>query len=311
MPRLPGPVFLSHSYKDKLFVFKLRDDLEARGFSTWVDAHDLHGGDSLPRKIADGIARSSAMVVVLSHAALASKWLAYELQIAVVRMVEEPAVIPAVLEKLVRPVEISALLYADFDERPYDEALQTIVTALEQREPEDVWVAREIEDALDEVFDGRGFFSTPGEYRSDDFEFVDVDMSREGGGQVSVIYDIERAYGDTPRPLSQRYWEEYLEATANAQEPYSLLITERPVEFGLPALDGTDGRLRVFEQLAPSSLVRKYLRTAFVVDASGDLDSRAQRGMLETVRDLVFQREAEYQRAGRERRTQRASPQAG
>jgi TIR domain len=312
VPRLPGPVFLSHSYRDKPFVLKLRDELEALGFSTWVDAHDLHGGDSLPRTIADGIARSSAMVVVLSEAALTSKWLAYELQIAVVRMVEgQLAVIPAILEPLTRPVEISALLYADFDRRPYDEALKTIVTALEQREPEDVWVARELEDALDEIFDGRGFFSTPGEYRSEDFEFVDVDMPGEGGNPVSVIYEIERAYGDTPRPLSQRYWQEYLEAIDNVPEPYSLLITERPVEFALRALDGTDGRLRVYEQPGPSSLVRKYLHTAFVVDVSGDLDSPAQRRMLETVRDLVIQREAEYQRAMRARRAQRPGPQAG
>jgi hypothetical protein len=312
VPRLPGPVFLSHSSKDNAFVLRLREDLEARGFSTWVDAHDLHGGDSLPRKIAEGIARSSAMIVVLSQDALTSKWLAYELQIALVRMVEgQLAVIPAVLEEVKRPVEISALLYADFHGRPYDEAVKTIVTALEQREPEDVRVAREIEDALDEVFDGRGFFSTLGEYRSDDFEVVDVDMSREGGDHATVIYEIERAYSDPPRPLSQRYWEEYLEAHDDVPEPYSLLITERPVEFALRAVDGTDGRLRVFEQQAPSFLVRKYLHTAFVVDLSGDLDPQALRRMLETVRDLVFQREAEYQRAERARRAERASPQAG
>ena len=187
----------------------------------------------------------------------------------------------------------------------------TIVTALEQREPEDVWVAREIEEALDEVFDGRGFFSIPGEYRSDDFNFVDVDMSREGGDQASVIYEIERAYGGPVRPLSQRYWEEYLEALDNVPEPYSLLITERPVEFALSAVDGTDGRLRVFDQLAPSSLIRKYLHTAFVADVSGHLDPEAQRRMLKIVRDLVFQREAEYERVVRARRAERASPQAG
>jgi hypothetical protein len=311
MSRLPGPVFLSHSSRDKSFVLKLRDDLEARGFTTWVDAHDLYGGDSLPQRIAEGIARSSAMVVVLSEDSLTSKWLSYELQIAVVRMIDgQLAIIPAVLQDVRRPAEISALLYADFHKRTYDDALQTIVTALEQREPDDVWVAHEIEHALDEVFDGRGMFSTPGEYKSADFEFVDVDMSREGGDHASVIYEIERAYGDAPRPLSERYWQEYLEAVDDFPEPYSLLITERPVEFALPALNGTDGRLRIFEKPAPPILVRRYLPTVFVVDVSGGIDSQAQRRMLATVRDLVFQREAEYERAMRARRAERVSPPA-
>src|SRR4051794_36917317 len=101
MSRLPGPVFLSHSSLDKSFVLRLRADLDSLGFETWVDAHDLHGGDALPRKIAEGIARSSAMVVVLSQNALTSQWLSYELQIAVVRMIEgQLTVIPAVLEEV-------------------------------------------------------------------------------------------------------------------------------------------------------------------------------------------------------------------
>lgn len=300
MVRLPGPVFLSHSSTDKDFVFRVRDDLNQRGFETWVDAHDIHGGDALPGRIANGIAGSSAMVVFISQAAIESRWLAYELQIGVKRMIEgHMAIIPALLEDVRVPTEISALLYADFVKKDYDDALRTVVTALEQREPEDVWITHEIERILDAVFDGRGIISTPGEYRSADFDFVEVDIGYQGA-EATIVYEIARALSDSSRALSHRYWQEYLEAQDDAPEPYSLLITERPLDFELPVVEGTDGRLRVFDRPAPPSVVRKYLPTIFVVDISGGATPETQQQLLDRVRELVFERESEYVRAARD-----------
>ena len=297
---LPGPVFLSHSSKDKRIVLEVRDALEARGFTTWVDAHDILGGDALPRKIADGIARSAAMVVFVSHSALESRWLDFELQIAVKRMVEgQLLIVPAVLDDAAPPPEISALLYADFAKKGFETGLKTISTALDQRASDTATLGLEIEEDLDHVFDGRGIISSGGEYRSDSFDFVEVSM-RQYGGEVVVPYEVERAWGDPPKPLSSRYWDEYLDAQDRALEPYALLISERPVEFRLPIVEGTLGRLLVYESDARPGRQRAHCTTVFVADFSGVQSAEWRRATLNLVRDYVFERELDVLRARRE-----------
>jgi TIR domain len=47
---MPG-VFISHSSKDKEFVFKLAIDLLNLGFPVWLDAYELEVGSSLQDRI--------------------------------------------------------------------------------------------------------------------------------------------------------------------------------------------------------------------------------------------------------------------
>lgn len=79
-------VFISHASEDKeAVVFPLAEALKQRGFTVWVDAFELLLGDSLRRKIDQGLAESRYGVVVLSHDFFKKEWTQRELDALVAR----------------------------------------------------------------------------------------------------------------------------------------------------------------------------------------------------------------------------------
>lgn len=81
-------VFISHASNDKSAVARpLRNALEELGVKVWFDAFELGIGDSLRRKIDQGLAGSSFGVVILSTAFFAKDWPQYELDGLVTRSV--------------------------------------------------------------------------------------------------------------------------------------------------------------------------------------------------------------------------------
>ncbi len=96
-PQLPSgdsvetwDVFISHASEDKADVARpLRDALHGHGVKVWFDAFELVIGDSLRRKIDQGLARSTFGVVVLSAPFFAKGWTQYELDGIVTRSVAD------------------------------------------------------------------------------------------------------------------------------------------------------------------------------------------------------------------------------
>ena len=73
-------VFISHASEDKdVIVTPLAVALRQRGLSVWFDSFELRIGDSLRRKIDEGIARSRFGIVVLSPSFFLKGWPQYEL----------------------------------------------------------------------------------------------------------------------------------------------------------------------------------------------------------------------------------------
>lgn len=73
-------VFISHASEDKeLVVRPLAERLRNLGLRVWYDEFEMRIGDSLRRKIDQGIANSRFGVVVLSESFIAKGWTAYEL----------------------------------------------------------------------------------------------------------------------------------------------------------------------------------------------------------------------------------------
>jgi Domain of unknown function (DUF1883)/TIR domain len=73
-------VFISHATEDKdAIVRPLAHALRAAGLTVWYDEFELRIGDSLRRRIDEGIARSRFGIVVLSNAFFAKGWPQYEL----------------------------------------------------------------------------------------------------------------------------------------------------------------------------------------------------------------------------------------
>lgn len=81
-------VFISHASEDKDAVVRpLAAALIAEGLDVWYDEFELRIGDSLRRKIDQGLANSRVGLVVLSHSFIAKGWTNYELDGIVTRSV--------------------------------------------------------------------------------------------------------------------------------------------------------------------------------------------------------------------------------
>lgn len=81
-------VFISHASEDKAAVAApLREALVSRGVSVWLDSAELRIGDSLRRKIDQGIRSSRFAVVVLSKRFFEKGWTNHELDGLVSRTV--------------------------------------------------------------------------------------------------------------------------------------------------------------------------------------------------------------------------------
>ncbi|MEA2235674.1 MAG: hypothetical protein QOC81_398 [Thermoanaerobaculia bacterium] len=82
----PTEVFLSHSVKDKRFLRKLTGVLRGHGISVWFSEHGILGATQWHDEIGAALARCDWMIVILSPAAIASRWVKREVTYAV----EEP-----------------------------------------------------------------------------------------------------------------------------------------------------------------------------------------------------------------------------
>lgn len=72
-------VFVSHASEDKDVARPLAEALRERGLAVWFDEQELRIGDSLRRKIDQGIARSRFGIVILSAPFFSKGWPQYEL----------------------------------------------------------------------------------------------------------------------------------------------------------------------------------------------------------------------------------------
>ncbi len=140
-------LFISHSSKDDGFVRALREALEDQGYDGWIDSRQLRGGALLWPEIQEAIDEACGLAVVVSSAALQSKWVGKESKHALgvqrTRGKERFPVIPVsldgtklgVLEEFFgeEPVYIPAASGAGGDEA----VLDAILVAMGKRLPAD------------------------------------------------------------------------------------------------------------------------------------------------------------------------------
>jgi hypothetical protein len=67
-------VFLSHSSKDKTVVRAVAERLRADGLRVWFDEWILKPGDSLPKKLDEGLEESRVLALFMSANAFGSDW---------------------------------------------------------------------------------------------------------------------------------------------------------------------------------------------------------------------------------------------
>jgi CTP:molybdopterin cytidylyltransferase MocA len=127
--------FISHSSKDKPFVRQLAADLVASGVQVWIDEQRIRVGDSIPERVAQGVAESDFFLVVVSAASVDSPWVKKELNQALVHEIEkrQVRVMPVLLDKVTLPETIREKKYADFTES-YAKGLEELLESIRARE---------------------------------------------------------------------------------------------------------------------------------------------------------------------------------
>ena len=109
-------VFISHSSSDKTFVRGLAVDLAAMGHQPWVDEWEILAGESIPERIGLGIEDADFLLLVLSKAAVESKWVENEWQAKYWTEAREKhvQVIPVLISDCTIPTLLRTKKYVDF-----------------------------------------------------------------------------------------------------------------------------------------------------------------------------------------------------
>ena len=111
-------VFLSHSSHDTDVVRELAERLRGDGVRVWFDEWEIKLGDSVPKKIDDGLEQSRVLVLCMSQHAFASDWTTLESQTFRFRdpLNRQRRFIPLRLDQTPAPGSLAQFLYADWRE---------------------------------------------------------------------------------------------------------------------------------------------------------------------------------------------------
>jgi hypothetical protein len=100
--------FISHASEDKDEIVRpLAEAIEKAGFQVWYDEFSLKWGDSLRKKIDEGLVNSKYGIVIFSSNFFAKKWPEYELNGLVTREMEGHKVILPIWHKVTKDEVIS------------------------------------------------------------------------------------------------------------------------------------------------------------------------------------------------------------
>lgn len=126
-------IFLCHSSVDKPKVRQLANDLLLAGATVWFDEAEIKIGDSIIRKIEEGINNCEYLGAVLSKKAVESVWVRREVEMALTQEIlkDHVKVLPILLEDCEIPGFLLGKLYADLrEERNYQQELDKIINRL-------------------------------------------------------------------------------------------------------------------------------------------------------------------------------------
>ena len=123
--------FISHSSSDKEIVEQLAQRLKKE--NVWCDLWDLNAGDLIPRKLSEAIQDSKWFVLIASQEAMESRWVRYELNIAITNSIqdEDYRIIVARIDDCEVHPELSPFLYIDYPNQPdlaIDEIIKLVLT---------------------------------------------------------------------------------------------------------------------------------------------------------------------------------------
>ncbi len=129
-------IFISHSTKDKAFAEKLRAYLKENSVDAWLDNYEIIKGQSIPKRIEDGITNSDYFGLVLTPLAISSPWVDHEIDIALYIWIQEihrerVFIIPMIREDCKPRKSICYIAYCDFrDDEQFVSRCQELLEAI-------------------------------------------------------------------------------------------------------------------------------------------------------------------------------------
>jgi tetratricopeptide (TPR) repeat protein len=203
-PETTNDLFISHSSQDDAYVRELERTLSAHALRVCIDSREFRPGDKLEPAIKKAIAESTAFAVLVSPAALQSKWVGKEINYALTlqkkRGAEKFPVIPlsldgtklGVLESLfpTEPIHLPVSSSAAAAEA----AVGPILVALGRRKPADIPAspqpaASPLEDLVLELTD---------------LKFDEKDGKRRASARARLVY--EPAAPGQRRVHTEQFW---------------------------------------------------------------------------------------------------------
>jgi hypothetical protein len=126
-------VFLSHSSLDKQTVRWIAVDLGNHGYRPWLDEWEITAGESIPRRISEGLEECAVVVVALSPKSVNSYWVEKEWQAKYFDEIERNhvTVIPILLDHCKIPTLLRSKRYANFAES-FSDGMDDLHSALQR-----------------------------------------------------------------------------------------------------------------------------------------------------------------------------------
>ena len=124
-------IFISYSRRDSEFVDRLITALAQYGFPSWEDVKAIAGGEVWKAAISKAVRECDAFLIVLSPQSASSENVAKELAVAtkharrILPVIYQACQIPDKME-----YDLAELQWANFDNQPFEEALEKLVRSL-------------------------------------------------------------------------------------------------------------------------------------------------------------------------------------
>ncbi len=128
-------VFLSHSSLDKSIVISVALDLKEKGINTWLDAFDILPGESIVKKISEGLEECEYVLLFLSKNSVKSNWVTKEWETILWDEIDTNRIkiIPIKLEDCDIPKILQTKKYIDFS-NDYSSGLSELIRTIKEYE---------------------------------------------------------------------------------------------------------------------------------------------------------------------------------
>lgn len=124
-------VFISYARKDKKLARKIKGYLSEKGIDIWWDEEEIKPGDSIPKKIDEGVRNSQWFLQIISPESANSEWMHQELSkmLEMEKQRNRKLIIPIVTESVPLPSEISNRAYVNLEE-DYEDNMASLVDTI-------------------------------------------------------------------------------------------------------------------------------------------------------------------------------------